>query len=150
MSSKKTISTNKTPEEYLADPIDDQIEWYSDKSGYNQRRYKIIQVIKITFALAIPVLSLFMSWPPAVYLVGILGALIAFIEGFVRIYNYKDLWTKYRLASEMLKHHKDLYMTRTNPYHHEDAFNQFVKNTQEIMMAENVMWMEIKGRDEDD
>ena len=151
MNLKAPIKTTKTPAEFIQDPIDNQIKWYSDKSGYNKRRFRVLQVIKITFALAIPVLTLFMAWPPAKYIVGTLGALVAFIEGFVRIYNYQELWIKYRMASETLKHHKNLYMTRTIPYHHseEDAFTLFVKNTHEIMTAENVGWYEISNRDVD-
>jgi hypothetical protein len=145
ISSKST----KSPAEFIKDPIDDQIEWYDKNSGYNQRRYKIFQIIKITFALAIPLLTLIMDWPPAKYIVGVLGALIVFIEGFVRIYNYQELWIKYRMASETLKHHKNLYMTRTIPYNHEDAFTLFVKNTHDIMNAENVGWYEVSNRDDD-
>jgi hypothetical protein len=148
MESNSTSQITKTVAEYLADPIDDQIKWYDEKSGYNQSRYRILQIVKISLALAIPVLSLFMDWPPAKYIVGILGALIAFIEGFVRIYNYKDLWMKYRLTSETLKHHKNLFMTQTMPYHHNDAFNLFVKNAQNIMTMENVGWYEINNRDD--
>ena len=149
MDSKIPYKTTKTPAEYLQDPVDDQIEWYSNKSTYNQKRYKVFQIIKISFALAIPVLTLFMDWPPARYIVGVLGALIAFIEGYTRVYNYKELWAKYRMTSEALKQHKNLYLTRTIPYHHDDAFMLFVKNTQDIMIAENIGWYEIKNRDED-
>lgn len=137
-----------TEQQYLEDVIDDQIRWYSEESGINQRKFKTTQVIKISLALAIPIITLWSNWSAAKYIIGVLGALIAFIESYVKIYDFKELWTTYRLTAETLKHQKSLFLTKTEPYDVDGAFNLFVKNTQEVMASENIKWIETKAKQE--
>ena len=138
-----------TEEEYLEKTVNNQIKWYSQKSGINQKKYKVTQLVKIALAVSIPVIAIWGDWSLSKYVVGIIGALIAFIESYVKVYNFKDLWVKYRMTSETLKHHKNLFLTKTSPYDVEKSFNLFVKNTQDIMIAENVMWVEINSQNEE-
>ena len=40
--------------EYIEKRVDDQIEWYSDKSGWNQKLYKRLRILEILCASSIP------------------------------------------------------------------------------------------------
>ena len=131
-------------EEYIKQRVDDQIKWYSDKSSVNQKKYKTWQVIRVVVALLIPILTLFVKEIPAfTYVIGILGAIIVFIESFIKIFNYHDVWITYRLTSEQLKREKILFLTKCHPYDDSEAFGMLVQRCEAIMQSENVDWKEI-------
>ncbi len=135
-------------EEYMEKRVMDQIKWYGKKSGSYQKRYKGLQIIKILAALLIAVLSLFVYRINNIeYFVAFLGAFIAFIESFIRIYDYKELWTKYRLTAEVLKREKWLYDTNTTPYKQvEDTYDLLVQRCEAIMQGENEQWKQIQSK----
>ena len=134
-------------DEYIKQRLDDQIKWYSGKSGVNQKKYKIWQVVRVVVALLIPVLTLFVEKIPLLtYVIGTLGAIIVFIESFIKIFNYKDIWIAYRLTSEQLKREKILYLTKCEPYDASEAFEMLVQRCEAIMQSENGGWKEIVYR----
>ena len=131
-------------DEYIKQRLNDQIKWYSSKSGVNQKKYKTWQVIRVIVALMIPILTLFVKEIPVfTYVIGTLGAIIVFIESFIKIFNYKDVWITYRLTSEQLKREKILYLTKCDPYDNSEAFETLVQRCEAIMQSENVGWKEI-------
>ena len=92
----------------------------------------------------IPILTLFVKEIPVfTYVIGTLGAIIVFIESFIKIFNYKDVWITYRLTSEQLKREKILYLTKCDPYDNSEAFKTLVQRCEAIMQSENVGWKEI-------
>ena len=80
-------------DEYLTQRLDDQIGWYSRKSSGYQKKHKYWQVTKIIAGLMITVLSLWLvdGVNKLKYIIGILGALVVFIESFVNIFSYKGI-----------------------------------------------------------
>ena len=65
------------PEEYIKNRLDNQIEWYSKKSGHCQLWYKRLKKAEIIMAAAIPVILMFSDgafWTRIA--AAILGALI--------------------------------------------------------------------------
>jgi hypothetical protein len=141
-------------DEYIEQRLDDQINWYSRKSGVNQKKYKTWQVIRVIAALLIPILTLFVNeFPEFTYVIGTLGAVIVFIESFIKIFNYKEVWITYRMTSEQLKREKILYLTKCYPYDNSNAFEILVQKCEAIMNSENFGWKEIvfkKKESEDD
>ena len=131
-------------EEYIKDRLDDQIKWYSTKSMSNQKKHKYWQVIKIIAALLITTLSLFVNkYPVMVYVIGVMGAFIVFIESYIRIYDFKKLWVQYRMTSERLKREKLLFQTKSEPYNIEDPFQLLVQRCEAIMQNETQTWEEL-------
>ena len=131
-------------EEYIKDRLDDQIKWYSTKSMSNQKKHKYWQVIKIIAALLITTLSLFVNkYPVMVYVIGVMGAFIVFIESYIRIYDFKKLWVQYRMTSERLKREKLLFQTKSEPYNIEDPFQLLVQRGEAIMQNETQTWEEL-------
>ena len=137
-------------EEYIDLRLEDQINWYSKKSAVNQKKHKFWQVVKILTALMITVLTIWIvngvDWLK--YLIGILGAFIVFIESFISIFNYKELWITYRLSSERLQREKLLFLTKTNPYNSEESFDLLVRRCEGIMQEENKGWKELSAEKE--
>jgi Protein of unknown function (DUF4231) len=101
--------------------LDDQIAWYEDRSGRNQRSYKVMKIAVIVLAALIPLLSglnvpsIGLTGVPT-WVLGALGALIAIVEGIQQVGQYHENWISYRSTSESLKHEKFLYLAKAGPY----------------------------------
>jgi hypothetical protein len=137
---------------YLAERIDDQINWYSKKSKTFQTRYKTLKVVVIIGSVTIPFLVGLIEDGTAnlKIAVGIIGIVIAAIEGILSLYKYQDLWLQYRLASEMLKREKIIFLTGSGPYKdNTEAFQHFVKRAESIMASENQSWLSGQQQEEE-
>ena len=129
--------------DYLTERLDDQITWYDRKSGINQKNYKRLEQLRLALAVSIPVLTLLIEIGIMKYIIAAIGALIAFLEGINQVYNYKELWTKYRTTAEALKREKLLYLTKTAPYTQEKRLNLLIERSERIMGAENNSWISL-------
>ncbi|MBN4071141.1 DUF4231 domain-containing protein [Crocinitomix catalasitica] len=142
-------------EEYIKGRLESQISWYDDKATKMQRAYKFWQAVKLVFALAIPIVALFMSqYPECIFwwsiTIAILSAFIILIEGLQKLYDYKDLWKKYRLTSEALSSQKILFQTQTGSYSKaKDSFKLLVERCEQLMSEEQASWDELMEDTED-
>jgi hypothetical protein len=94
--------------------LEDQINWYDAKSSYNQRLFKWLKTATIVSAVAIPLCA--GRGERLAILAGVLGALIALIEGVQQLNQYQQNWLTYRSTCEALKHEKYLYLAHAGPY----------------------------------
>lgn len=132
---------NVTPEDYIKSRLEDQIKWYSRKSSMNQQMYKRLQLITIIFSTSIPFLSAYISdFKFIQIIIGIIGVAVAAITAVNGLYKYQENWLAYRTTSESLKHQKYLFLTGTEPYHDEQAFNMLVQNVEMTISKENSNW----------
>lgn len=126
---------------YLAQRLDDQIDWYSEKSSYCQSRYKAFRVIEVVAAALIPLLSgLGEKVPYALWIIGVLGVVVAVTTSIGGLFKYHENWIQYRATSEALKHEKFLFMTKVSPYNVEDAFAILVQRVEGLISNENSTW----------
>lgn len=132
---------NVTPEDYIKSRLEDQISWYSRKSSMNQRMYKRLQLVTIIFSASIPFISAYSAQSEYIQIiVGLAGVSIAAITALNGLYKYQENWLAYRTTSESLKHQKYLFLTGTEPYHDEQAFNMLVQNVEMTISKENSTW----------
>ena len=131
-----------TPDEYLRDRLDDQINWYSKKSQWSQRCFKILRIVETVFASAIPFLVSLISGetPILKILTGAMGVCVAAISGLVSLYKFHENWIEYRTTAETLKHEKFLYLTKTPPYDGDNAFSDLVNRVESLISRENSTW----------
>ena len=129
-------------DEYMTNRVDDQIEWYSQKSMNAQKQYKRTQVAEIIISASIPVLTSFADVPIVLFFIAVFGASISIIESLVRLYKLHENWIEYRVTSELLKYHKHLYLTRSGPYNENEETIEtiFVSNIENIISSENNKW----------
>lgn len=141
-------------DEYLKQRVDNQIEWYSKKSQYNQKMFKRLRIIEIITAAMIPVLAGFVSkFDYLDYTIAFLGLIIVIIAGILSLYRFQEIWTGYRTTSESLKHEKFLYLTKAEPYNTEEDFPLFVQRIENQISKENTNWigyMKKKDTEKDD
>lgn len=93
--------------------LEEQIAWYDNKSGHNQRTFKQLKVVQLASAATIPVLAGTSVTP---WVTGLLGALIVALEGIQQLNQYQQNWVTYRSTCESLRHEKYLYLANAGPY----------------------------------
>ena len=102
-----------------SDPImgrlDNQIDWYDQKSSHCQHYYKRIKLTEIIAAALIPFV-VGAHIPYAAWVAGGLGVLITILEGVLQLYQYQQIWVAYRATSEAMKHEKFIYLAKGGPY----------------------------------
>lgn len=131
--------------DYISNRVDEQINWYDEKSMEAQKWYKRLQKTEIILAASIPLLSGYASIKLIAFLIGVFGAIIAIIESISKLNKYHENWIQYRTTCEMLKYQKNLYLTGSAPYNTKDETieNVFIRNIENIISAENNQWKNI-------
>lgn len=132
-------------ETYMKERVDDQINWYSNKSIKAQKTYKNLQTIEIILAAFIPLLAGYSHIVWVAFVIGCCGSVIAIIEAISKLNKYHENWIQYRSTCELLKYQKHLFLTGSYPYNKEDETieNIFVKNIENIISSENNQWKSI-------
>lgn len=131
-----------SPERYLAERVDDQLDWYNQKSTTNKNLYLRLQCFALVAGSLIPLIALSFDTVEARIAVAIIGALTAVVSGLLSLFQYRDLWVDYRSTAELLKREKYLYLANAAPYDVGNAFPVFVNNVESILLSENSQWRE--------
>jgi len=131
-------------DEYLQNRVEDQIEWYNNKSTRNQRWFNSLRIIEIVSAAIIPFIAGYSeSIPRGIVVIGFLGVVIAICAGLAALNKFQENWIMYRTTCETLRHEKFLFVTKTKPYDEDDAFNQFVTRFESLISKENSQWARV-------
>lgn len=132
-------------EQYLKERLDDQIKWYSQKSQWNQKRYKILRMAEIIISALIPVLIPYSNAVPYLKtIIALSGSAVAIMIGAQGLYNFHENWIEYRMVAETLKHEKFLYVTKAGVYEAVDKpFNLLVARVESIISHENINWSQL-------
>jgi len=129
-------------EEYIKQRLEDQIGWYDRKSKASQRMFKGLRLAEIILAALIPLVAgltadSIWSWST---LTALLGASVAILAAVLALYQYQEHWIEYRTTSESLKKEKYLFLTKTEPYNGENAFETLVQRVETLVSKENTNW----------
>lgn len=127
---------------YIKDRLDDQIQWYSTKSQWNQKCYKRFRILEILAACLIPLIVGYVidTRPFLKVIVGILGVLVALVSGILSLYKFQENWIEYRTVAESLKHEKYLFLTKSEPYNIDNSFSLLVERVEGMISVENSKW----------
>ena len=133
---------NMGVESYMEKRVKDQIDWMSGKSSSNKIKYQSYKLLVIILSVSIPfVVSLLTDFPNLKYLAGLIGVVIAGIEGILSLYDYQNNWLNYRSTVETLQREQFLFATKTANYKDvEDGFSLFVERIEGILSAESKNW----------
>lgn len=140
--------TSMNEADYLEQRLQDQLDWYSNKSSYFQKRYKFLRLLEIIAAAIIPFLSGLVGkaeW--IVYAIGILGIVIAVSAAISAMGKYHEYWIQYRTTAEQLKQEKFMFMTCSGPYEEsEGRFTELVERVEALIAKENATWAKIASK----
>ena len=95
--------------------LEDQVQWYDNKSQHCQCWYKVLKIAQVSLAVVIPATSLLPA-DIAKWTASIAGVLIAVLEAVQQMNQYSTLWLTYRATAERLKHEKYLFLSTAGPY----------------------------------
>ena len=138
MDSAKTISAD----EYFEQRLNDQINWYDRKSGWNQLWFKRLRFAEIIAAAIIPFLSGFASNALAFKIaIGGVGVVVAVIASLLALLRLQEHWISYRATAEALTAEKFLFLTQTQPYDKEDALHLLVQRVEALLSKESAEWI---------
>jgi hypothetical protein len=136
-----------TPEEYLRDRVDHQIDWYSMKSKSNQNWFKGLKIIEIASAAVIPfVAGMSGNIPCSAWILGLLGVTVAISAGVTSVYHHQENWINFRATSEALKHEKYIFLTQAGINSDESSFERFVQQIEALISKENSTWTSSNNR----
>ena len=76
----------------------------------------------------------------SIFLVAILGALVAILASVLSLNQFQENWIEYRTTCESLKHEKFLFLTNTQPYDEDEPFGLFVQRIENLISKENSNW----------
>lgn len=132
-------------EVYFQQRLDDQINWYSNKSSTNQKWYKRLKYLDNFLALIVVPLSYYSDSCWWFKYAGIAAGILIALSNFLQSMNkYHENWIQYRSTAEILKHEKFLYLTRSGGYKNSSApFNELVERCESIISSENVDWAQL-------
>ena len=130
---------------YLQKRVQDQQQWYSDKSSWNQKRFRTFKTIVIILSVSIPLATGYVEQGGLALRIGIglAGALIAILEGISTFNKYQEKWLEYRQAAEFLKREQLLFETKSGPYKDPkvaDIFHTLVERVENFTAEENQRW----------
>ena len=126
-----------------SDPIlnrlEEQISWYDNRSGYNQRMFKALKIITVILALSIPVSAFALKDNPVI--TAILGALIALLEALQQMNQYHHNWITFRSTCEALKHEEYLFLGEAAHYSSADnAKALLAERVESLVSQEHAKW----------
>ena len=142
-----------SPEDYIEQRLNDQINWYGQKSSSNQSWFKRLRFAEVVAAAVIPFLSGFAGEALSIKIaIGTLGVVVAIIASLLALLRLQERWINYRATAEALKTEKFLFLTQTLPYDKENAFHLLVQRVEALLSKENTEWMQsmIKPSKEED
>lgn len=132
---------------YLTQRLDEQIEWYNQKSLSNQRWYKRFKKTEMTLSALIPIIMVF--WSDAFLaklFIALAGGTVAVLSGIHGLYNFHENWIEYRSTSEILKHEKYMYVTHSGAYANiSNRFQFLVERVESIISHENINWSQLNS-----
>jgi hypothetical protein len=131
--------------EYIEQRLDDQINWYDKKSGFNQKWYKRLRLAEIVLASTIPLLAGYSQMSEKIGLaigiaIGVIGLMVAVLAGIVSLYQFQENWNEYRVCAESLKQEKYLYLARVEPYNGDQPFELLVQRVEALLKSETTGW----------
>ncbi len=139
MEQANPVRIGYTPgQDVTLDRLQDQIEWYDRKSGYNKKAFTYLKISTIAAAALVPVLA---SIGKIALATSGLGVLIVVLEGFQQVFQFQANWISYRSTSEALKHEKFLYLASAGSYSGaRDAHALLAERVEALVSQEQSKW----------
>lgn len=131
-----------TEQEYVERRLDDQIGWFDRKSGLHQRRFKLLRLLEIVAAAAVPALVALGQESAA----AVSGALVTVLAGALALYRFDETWSSYRSTWSALEREKMLHAARIEPYGDPASrYERLVRRVEGILADESKAWIEIRA-----
>lgn len=139
MTDLRNLTWKKRLDIYITDRIDDQINWYSKKAGFNKKnkiRWLSIIILCQTFSV-VSCIFLIIFPKSAWNLVGFFTTMAASAVAWLELKQYQSLIQAYNTACTEL----NLIRTIGDSINSELEFTQFVLDSENAISREHTMWL---------
>lgn len=133
-----------TDDKYIQERVQDQIDWHKRKSEYFHSKYNFLKNVDTLVASLVPItLSVHSAlggigpggyghtWEVLLKMItAAAGVWLTISSGFFEVENYERKAKDYKMLYRKLETEKFKYLTRTEPYDEEDAFEKIVMNVE--------------------
>jgi len=138
----RALSYDKRKAFYAANRIDEQIEWYGNKSEKNGRIAKICTfIIIICQFLAAIYLFEFIEKIKILNINNMLIFLATSVISIVELNKYKEIYQSYALTKQEL----NIIRTRFRQVKDDTELNEFVLEAEQAISREHTMWLARRG-----
>jgi hypothetical protein len=119
--------------------LEDQLGWYERSAARSQRSYRLLKLIQLVLAAAIPVAA---AAGADSILLGVLGGIVVVGEGVQQLFHFQENWISYRTTAEALKQEKFLYAAQAGPYRQPDGAPGVVlaERVETLLAGERAGW----------
>jgi hypothetical protein len=127
-------------EGYVAGRLDEQIAYYEAAANRAKRMHLRLQTGVLVLSVLVPVV---VNRPPEGsgwlhYVILGFALLLPAMTGLAAARKYSEVWLSYRMAAELLKNEKYLFLTGSGRYRgHPNAFQELVETVESLLSAEH-------------
>lgn len=131
---------NISPEEYIAERVEQYQAWYDKKAVATKKFYLWMRAFSVGAGGLVPVL---INIPQSAIIQGIvtvISLLVVVAVSLESVFHYREQWKNYRSTEQLLGHEKFLFRSRVGRYQalaDEEAFRSFVERVEELIATEN-------------
>lgn len=142
------VTTRWKLNDYIAERLDKQENYHSNKSSKSQIQYQVMRVIEITAAAAIPAcIALTTEDNNLKFLTILLSIIVAITAGLMTLGDYQSNWFNHRATSEKLKAEKAKFLSRCEHYSDENLNDSqlqqlLTSNVEAILADETNQWQQ--------
>jgi hypothetical protein len=133
------VFKSMSPEEYMAERLDQYQQWYDKKSIGAKSKYMGMRAASVVGAAIVPVI-VNLPVPYASYAATIISLAVVIVVSLESVYHFGDQWRNYRSTEQFLLREKILFRTADGPYRGLDkdsAFLPLVERCEAQISAEN-------------
>jgi hypothetical protein len=130
--------------------VDEHIQYYQQNADRNLRTFRSFKITQILIGVSIPISSLVIPVLTTNYMLativnGVLGSLVAGIEGFLQLGQTERNWQRWRSTAEALKREKWRFRQNAGPYADPASGPKsskvvFVERVEQIVSDEHAEW----------
>ena len=136
--------------QYCEERLDNQIEWYSQKSTWNKNWHYGFKILEILITSLISIGTLYVNFCYFKIIVSVLGILLIAIYNAHTFFKFQENWIEYRKTSEILKHEKYMFLACSGIYNTQDndiPFKILVERCETIISHENINWAQLNNNE---
>ncbi|MDX7254993.1 SLATT domain-containing protein, partial [Klebsiella pneumoniae] len=137
------LNFNQRLDLYLQDRVQNQQDWYSDKSEYNRKSESFLFVVSFLFQfLSIIYILVLVNQNWTINITGILSALATVTITWLQVKQHQELAQAYGLAAQELT---SIY-SMSFEVNSADSLSEYVNESENSISREHTLWVARRGQ----
>lgn len=122
------------------------LEWNIKKATYYKRFFYCFSIISLVLNAAIPIINQLNNYSIWVTVISSIGFVITSI---LTLINFKDVWYRYRVTSEIIKAECMKLNCKIGEYENDDRESIFLDKFERILSDERNLWINARFNNQD-